>query len=365
MLTGVVLLAVLTGGGLAVFRYVDRPQPAAATDGPDPAQTVAITRTTLSRSKELAGQLGYGGSSTVKGKATGTITWLPKASTTVGRGEVLYRVDDKPVVLFYGSTPLFRPVGKAAPPASPPPTSPPVKDKPLSGPDVRVVKQNLTALGFLPNTTTDKLTDATTKAVKKWQESLDQQPTGVIDPATVVVLPGAVRINALKAALGDPAAADVLDITSTEKVVTLSFDADATEGIKAGVKVKLNLPSGKTTSGTIRSISTDATPPPDGGPSDGTKKPQLAATIGLANQTDSKGLDSGPVQVVVPGPSHKNVLVVPVAALLALREGGYAVQVVSGTTTTLVAVETGMFADGNVEITGDGLQEGQKVVTTS
>jgi hypothetical protein len=54
-----------------------------------------------------------------------------------------------------------------------------------------------------------------------------------------------------------------------------------------------------------------------------------------------------------------------VAALLALREGGYAVQVVNGTTTTLVAVQTGMFADGNVEITGTGLQAGLKVVTTS
>jgi hypothetical protein len=350
-----VVLAVVIGGGLAGFRYVERPEKAVAANGPDPAQTVAITRTDLSQAKEVSGQLGYGGSSTVKSHATGTITWLPKANTAMTRGDVLYRVDNKPVTLFYGSTPLFRTIG------------PPVgKAKPLTGPDIRVVKENLTALGFLSKTTTDKLTPATTKAIKEWQKSLDLEPTGVIDPTTVVVLPGAVRVDSLKAALGDPAATDLLGVTATDKVVTLPFDADDAAGIKAGAKVKLALPNGKDTTGTIRSVGTDATPPPDGdNPADGDKKPQLTATITLDQQSASEGVDTGPVQVTVPGPTRKGVLVVPVAALLALKEGGYAVQVVNGTTTSLVGVQTGMFADGNVEITGTGLQAGLKVVTTS
>ncbi|MFB6719007.1 peptidoglycan-binding protein [Kribbella sp. NPDC056345] len=350
----VVVALTVVGGGLAGFRYVDRPEKAVAANGPDPAQTVEIARTDLSQARDVTGQLGYGGSSTIKSHATGTITWLPKANTTVERGDVLFRLDNEPVTLFYGSTPLFRPIGK------------PAKDKPLTGPDVRVVKQNLTALGFLPKTTTDKLTPATTQAIKEWQKSQDQEPTGLIDPTTVVVLPGAVRVDSIKAALGDPAATELLGVTATDKVVSLPFDADAADGIKAGVKVKLALPNGKDTTGTIRSVSTDATAPPDdGSPSDGGTKPQLVATITLDQQAASKGVDTGPVQVTVPGPSRKGVLVVPVAALLALREGGYAVQVVNGTTTTLVGVQTGMFADGNVEITGTGLQAGLKVVTTS
>jgi hypothetical protein len=55
------------------------------------------------------------------------------------------------------------------------------------------------------------------------------------------------------------------------------------------------------------------------------------------------------------------VLTVPVAALLALAEGGYGVQVVGGGTTRIVAVQTGLFAGGRVEVTGDGLAEGQTV----
>ncbi|MDX6265109.1 MAG: hypothetical protein QOH84_6797 [Kribbellaceae bacterium] len=403
LVTGAVVVA---GAGVAGFRVFDKPEKAVASDGPDPAQTVEIVRANLSQAKDLGGQLGYGAGQTIKSHAEGTITWLPKIGGSLGRGEALFRVDDKPVVLFYGATPLFRTIGKATPPAdtpadtpgsppsappdssstrssstgsppssglpstspSAPPSTPPAKgaDKPIEGPDVRVVKENLTALGFLPKTTTNKLTSATTKAIKKWQRSLDLEETGVIEPSSVIVLPGAVRVDSIKAMLGDPAAADVLGVTATDKVVTLPVDADSTQGISVGAKVKLTLPNGKATAGTIRSVGTDAAPPPsDGNPADGGKKAQVTALITLDQQAASAGVDSGPVTVTVPGPSRKGVLVVPVAALLALREGGYAVQVVTGTTTALVGVKTGMFADGNVEITGAGLQAGQKVVTTS
>ncbi|NEA30886.1 peptidoglycan-binding protein [Streptomyces sp. SID13031] len=371
LVTGAVVVA---GAGVAGFRLFDKPEKAVAADGPDPAQTVEIVRADLSQAKDLNGRLGYGAGQTVKSHAGGTITWLPKVGAALEQGDVLFRVDDKPVVLFYGGTPLFRTIGKPAappktpgtPPPSTPPSAPPAKDKPIEGPDVRVVKENLTVLGFLPKTTTDKLTAATTKAIKEWQKSLDLAATGVIDPATVIVLPGAVRVDSIKVALGDPATADILGVTATDKVVTLPVDADSTQGIMVGAKVKLTLPNGKATTGTIRSVGTDAAAPPsDGNPADGGKKPQVAAMITLDQQAASTGVDSGPVTVTVPGASRKGVLVVPVAALLALREGGYAVQVVNGTTSALVGVKTGMFADGNVEISGAGLQAGQKVVTTS
>jgi hypothetical protein len=57
----------------------------------------------------------------------------------------------------------------------------------------------------------------------------------------------------------------------------------------------------------------------------------------------------------------ENVLTVPVAALLALAEGGYGVQIVEGGTTKIVGVKTGLFAGGQVEVSGDGLAEGQVV----
>ena len=405
VIAGAIGIVVLAGAGVIGFRAFDRPAKAVAADGPDPAQTVEIVRRDLSQARDLPGQLGYGGNRLIKDRATGTITWLPKPGATLKRGDILYRINNKPVILLYGSTPLFRPLGTPpSPPKSPDNadgvggtentggpggtgdtggageaddagasgaggvgkgSAPPV-GKPVRGPDVEVLKENLVALGYLSSATNDRVTSAVVKGIKRWQRALEVDESGVIDPATVVVLPGSVRVDSLKLALGDAGGADVLGVTSVEKVVTMPVDADSAEGVIAGAKVKLALPNGKNATGTIRSVGTDAaTPPSDGSPADGGKKPQVTATIALDNQSATNGLDSGPVTVTIPGPSHKGVLVVPVAALLALREGGYAVQVVTGTTTSLVGIKTGMFADGTVEITGTGLEPGMKVVTTS
>lgn len=55
------------------------------------------------------------------------------------------------------------------------------------------------------------------------------------------------------------------------------------------------------------------------------------------------------------------MLTVPVEAIVALREGGYGLQIVRASTTTTVRVETGMSADGRIEVTGAGLAEGMQV----
>jgi len=67
------------------------------------------------------------------------------------------------------------------------------------------------------------------------------------------------------------------------------------------------------------------------------------------------------VVVWVEAERRENVLTVPVTALLALREGGYGVEVITETGSEIVAVDTGMFADGYVEISGEGITEGTVV----
>jgi hypothetical protein len=73
-------------------------------------------------------------------------------------------------------------------------------------------------------------------------------------------------------------------------------------------------------------------------------------------------LDSARVQVRFTGSTRNGVLAVPIGALLALREGGYAVELPDG---RLVAVRVGLVVRGRAEISGEGIVEGTRVVTTS
>jgi hypothetical protein len=126
-----------------------------------------------------------------------------------------------------------------------------------------------------------------------------------------------------------------------------------------GASVEIELPDDSRVPGTVATIGRTAE----------VKQEGSAATIeaSVSLQSPVSSLDAAPVDVVVSTPRATGVLVVPIRALVALAEGGYAVERVSGATTQLVAVEPGAFGDGIVEITGadlqgKGLAEGDTVV---
>ena len=150
-------------------------------------------------------------------------------------------------------------------------------------------------------------------------------------------------------------------MTATTPVVQLDLDARRQELATVGGKVKVELPSGRVVDGTIDSVgkvaesSTGAQGEPGRRPS--------ASWSGLGEPAKRDGLDGAPVVVSLERARAKDVLAVPVEALLALSGGGDAVEVV-GTDgeRTLTAVEAGTFADGYVEIDGKGIVEGLTVV---
>jgi multidrug efflux pump subunit AcrA (membrane-fusion protein) len=87
----------------------------------------------------------------------------------------------------------------------------------------------------------------------------------------------------------------------------------------------------------------------------------INVVVSLSDPTAADGVEAAFVTVVFTAEERKHVLTVPIAALVALAEGGYGVEVVEGTTTHYVRVQTGLFANGRVEISGDGLREGMTV----
>lgn len=347
---GIAVLVVVIGTVLGVALIDSRHgEQANATAAPPSAQTVAVKRTDLSNGQSFGGTLGYGAPQSLKGAGAGVVTKLPKTGDTVARGTASYWVDDKPVPVFFGDTPLFRKID----------------DPKLKGADVAVVAQNLEALGYgvgtLPkDPQRTAFTPTIAAALKKWEKTVGLDDTGTLDVGQVVVLAGPMRVNSVTAQLGDPVAGDLLTLTSTQKVVTMPVDATEVGQIKTGAAVTVIRPDNKTVSAEVTAISTTV----DGGGKDQTTSgpPKLDVTVTPDDPATLSDLDAASVQVQVTTEVHKGVLAVPVGALVALREGGYAVQTPDG---RYVAVQTGMFANGMVEISGSGAAEGQKVVTTS
>ncbi|MFI5843718.1 efflux RND transporter periplasmic adaptor subunit [Catenuloplanes sp. NPDC051500] len=343
---GITAAAIVAMTAAGLLYWNGRPAPAAEAADAGTVATAEVVKTDLADTRTLQGALGYGTSRQVKGQS-GTVTWLPATGVTITRGEQLVRVDDRPVSLFYGDLPLYRELS----------------DPRTTGRDVVVVADNLRALGYAVgglggNAKAPRYTEVLIAAVKRWQRDTGRPENGVIGTADVIVLPGEVRVDSLAVQTGDAAAATLMGVTPTKKVITVRAEPGDAAAVKAGTAVTLTLPDGATTPGTVTAVGTALSTDGESGSGPQT----LAVTVTADDPAAVAAFDAGAVSVEVTSATRQGVLAVPVGSLLALSEGGHAVQLADG---TLVAVETGLFARGLVEVTGTGLAEGQTVVTTS
>lgn len=312
--------------------------------------TAAVTARDLRAQEQVQGTLGYGEARTVTNQRQGTITWLPQEGAVVRRGQTLYRVDGKPVQLLCGKLPAWRELAVG------------VDD----GSDVRQLERNLVALGHDPDraiTVDDHFTSATRAAVRRWQEAVGLPETGTMRPGDAVWQPGAVRVGELKAAVGDAArpGTPVFEATSTARQVAIDLDASRQPYVHVGDPVDIELPGGRTTTGRVSSVGKVATAASGSDPGSDSS-PTVEVTMSLDKPKASGSLDQAPVEASITTEVRRHVLAVPVNALLALAEGGYAVEVERDGRRALVGVRLGLFAEGMVEVRGDGLRAGDRVV---
>lgn len=212
--------------------------------------------------------------------------------------------------------------------------------------DVRQIADNLAALGYegpLP------------AQVRGWQSDAGLPVTGSIGPSHLVVASGPVHIAAHGASIGETLVASssergsVLDYSSVEKLVIVPLGVGDRGLAAVGRPVTVTLPDDRKVEGTISDVGSVVT--------EGT----VDVTVTIGNQVALSGLEVASVDVEFVSDSRDDVLSVPVAALLARPEGGYAVEVVTGGVGALVPVDTGLFAAGRVEVTGDGVAQGMLV----
>jgi hypothetical protein len=342
-----VLLAV----GAAVAVRDDGDDAADDADASTGATTVTaeVTRRDLAEREELDGTLGYGDTSQISLSTGGTITALPATGSVIDRGQTVVEVDGLAVPLLLGDRPLWRQLDSDA----------------ADGVDIQQLEANLVALGVAaPDSLTvdTDWTSATTAAVKDWQQSLGRDSTGVVAPGDAVVLPGAVRVAGHPTPVGSSANGPVLEITGTVRVVFIDLDATKQTLVRAGEAVEVVLPDNTATPGTIYAVGSVAQ---SGQDTDGDGSPDsstIEVIVALNDPRAGRSLDQAPVTVRVVTSAAHGVLAVPVSALLALADGSYVVERVGADgVTSQVPVETGAFADGWVQVTGD-LAEGDEVV---
>ncbi|WP_205825487.1 peptidoglycan-binding protein [Microbispora catharanthi] len=308
-----------------------------------PPATAQVTRQTMLDTEEVSGDLGYGATTTLAGRIQGVITKVPLPGAVVRRGRTIYRVDDKPVVLMYGTVAAYRTLGPG--------------DK---GADVRQLERNLKALGYAGFPVDDTYTWLTATAVRQWQRHMGLPQTGQVEQGRVVFAPGRIRIDTVTAGANRSTGGgqEVLRYTGTSRQVTARLEVSRQRLARKGVKVQVRMPNGKKVTGRVAGIHTVVEQPADPG---GQAETLIEAVIPLGGSRAAAGIEAAVVTVIFRAAERKDVLTVPVAALVALAEGGYGVEVVEGSTTRYVRVTTGLFANGRVEITGDGLKEGTTV----
>src|SRR5712691_6814881 len=349
------IVVVVAAGAVSAWRAgVFSPAASSGAGGqgaPAPA-TRAVARQDIAQVTPVTATLGYAGSYTVTGHGGGTLTWLPSPGQVISQGQVLYKTDNgSPVVLLNGSVPAWRAL-----------------DEGITGQDVTQLNQDLVQLGYADRADIvtlgwDYYSWETTYGVQRLEEHLGvSSPSGSLSWGQVVFKPEALRVSQVTGSLGGPASGPVLAATSDRHVATIPLSTSQESEVAVGDAVTVTLPDGAGTPGAISSVGTVAS---------GTAgNATIPVTVTLTRPSAAGTLDQAPVTVNITTAMAHDVLVVPVAALVAEVKGegeaaaAYVVEVVGpGNARRWVPVTVGIFddADGMVQVTG-ALTPGQHVV---
>ena len=280
-------------------------------------------------------------------QARGSYTELPESGDKVGCGGVLYRVDDKPVLLLCGTVPAYRALhvgdaGPGRPSAQPQPARARCRRAPSPRRRRRRSRRSSAA------------------------RALDV--TGALALGDAVFLPEAVRIAKVTGQLGGSARPGA---PVAERHLRHAARAGEPRSVAAG-RGQAGRPRADHAAGQhdgdgkgrrVRTQSPRPRPDRTATPADAT----IPTYISLDDPAKARGLDKAPVQVDITTKGVDDALSVPVTALVGKSGGGFAVEVVrAGGRRELVAVKLGLFdtADGRVQVEGD-LREGDRVVVPS
>jgi hypothetical protein len=374
---------------------------------PVPLGTAIVHRGDLIETQRYRGQLSYPSRGRVHLSGPGTVTSLPHVGQILTRGASVAGVDDRPIGVLFGTSPLYRTLRStsttsaqlaveaaqanllAAQAAQSQAQSPDAarggsgggsggsglataarvaqaqvsvdeaRDRllgaqhalqqaqtPQHGPDVALIVGNMTALGYYRGAT-DSWNAALQDAVTQWQDHIGAAASGDIDPDDVLVVRGAARVSGVQGGLGDAPSVVTLSLSSPSRLATFRLRNGVPAALARGRRVRISA-SGVAAAGRVTSVNAS----------------HGSAIVRVAFEQSSRLARIGSTRVTmsVTTADRRNALTVPTQALLALASGGYALQLPDG---PLLAVRTGIVQDGDIEVSGRGVHEGLRVVSVT
>jgi hypothetical protein len=350
----VLVLLVVLAVVLLLRSRGDDPASSSST-GAGSVELATVEQRDLVATERYPGTLGFDRTQQVLANRRAVVTRAAREGATLRAGEEVFRLGEIPVFLLRGRIPAWRTMQRGMD----------------DGVDVLQLERELVRLRLDRDRDIDvdrSFDSGTERAVERLQDRLGLDETGVVEAGQVVFMPGDARVARRIIDVGGlaPQGAPVMQLTSTRRIVTAPLPAGDAEAAKVGDRASVELPGGETVDAVIRSVATSArqSSPGAGGGGGGETVIDVELVLAATAKVDDL-LDEAPVQVRIDTDRAKDVLVVPVTALIALREGGFAVErAIDGSTsnTELIAVRPGLYADGLVELDSKDLERGDEVV---
>lgn len=316
--------------------------------------TATITKGDLVGETTVQGSLHYADSYTLKSAFEGVVTALPTPGTTLTQGSHVYTVGGNNTYLLHGATPAWRSFEEGM----------------SDGEDVTQLETSLAALGYFGATPNAHFDWNTIAAIKRWQKALGLPQNGTLPLGTVLFAPEDLRIGALKSRVGDTATTekDLFTASSSRQVISANLKlSDQALGV-VGNSVTVRLPgSATTTTGTITSVEPPREKATEEGGKETSKETSKERIIPITVTPDDtsalEGLQEASVSLGLTSETRKGVLSVPLGALVALSSDQFGVEIVDDAgQVRRVPVTVGLFAGDRVEVSGDDIAEGQRVV---
>jgi hypothetical protein len=274
------------------------------------------------------------GPTATAGPSTATLTELLAVGETAGRGSVLYRADDEPIVALLSATPLFRDLRVGV----------------TDGPDVQAIESELRALGYGGFTVDEHYDASTAAAVQRWETDLGRsEPDGVVTVGEVRLLDEPAAVLEHSATVGDLLEPDdaVLVLGADSRVIEADVEAADAEDWAVGTPVEVAWPDGTTSTGSVVEVGRDVS------------DHQVPIEIALADGAGKAVPIGSRVDLARTVAQRTGAVAVPVSAVVQGGDGP-AVRVVGDGDDRVVHVELGIVDDGWVEV-AKGLEAGTTV----